>query len=236
MKLSILIPVYNEERTIKTVLKKISDLRISGWSKEIVVIDDGSKDNSKKIIKEFQSKSIKLIEHSKNMGKGEAVKSGIDQASGEYILIQDADLEYSPNDISKLLDPIERKRTKVVYGTRLRRLPDFTRDERSARFFIHYLGNRFLSILTSLLYGTWITDMETGYKLFPREAVKDMIIHAQSFDFEPEITAKLLKKGFSILEIPITTNPRGYSEGKKLNTIKDGIKALWALFKYRFVD
>ncbi|MBU4017004.1 glycosyltransferase family 2 protein, partial [Patescibacteria group bacterium] len=169
-------------------------------------------------------------------GKGAAIRTAIKASTGEYIIIQDADLEYDPRDYEKLLRPIIQKKAKVVYGTRLNRLPDFLKDERTARFFIHYLGNKILSFITSILYGQWITDMETCYKIFPKKAVNDMRLNAKGFEFEPEITAKLLKKGYNIHEIPISTIPRGYDEGKKLNTIKDGLKALVTLIKYRFRD
>ena len=134
------------------------------------------------------------------------------------------------------MKPILNGTSKVVYGTRLNRLPSFSREERTPQFLLHYLGNKFLSLLTSILYGQWITDMETCYKLFPRKAVENMKLNARGFEFEPEITAKLLKKGYKILEIPISTKPRGYDEGKKLNTFRDGTIALWSLLKYRFVD
>mgnify|MGYP001607567106 FL=1 len=124
----------------------------------------------------------------------------------------------------------------MVYGTRLKRMPNFSRDERNLRFLLHYIGNKFLSLITSILYGQWISDMETGYKLFPKSALDGIRLNSKGFDFEPEITAKLLKKGFKIQEVPITTNPRGYSEGKKLNTFKDGTIALFTLLKCRFID
>lgn len=237
MKLSIIIPVFNEEKTILQVLKRINDLKIKDIQKEIIVVNDGSTDSTKSKIKSFKFfKNIKFINHSKNLGKGKAVRSGIKKATGDYIIIQDADLEYNPNDIEKLLIPIISKKARVVYGTRLDRLPNLSRDERTLQFLIHYFGNRFLSLLTSILYGRWITDMETCYKLFPRSALKGIVLNSRSFDFEPEITAKLLKKGYKILEVPITTNPRGYNEGKKLNAARDGTIALLTLFKYRFID
>lgn len=236
MKLSIIIPVFNEEKTIVKVLERVSDLEIPSVEKEIIVVDDGSRDKTLENIKKANIKGIKLIAHDKNMGKGAAVNTGIRAASGEYVVIQDADLEYDPQDIKKLIEKVLSHSAEVVYGTRLNRMPNFSRDERHPLFLLHYFGNRFLSLLTSILYGQWLTDMETCYKLFPKKAVGGMDLKARRFDFEPEITAKLLKKGYKILEIPISTNPRGYEEGKKLNTIKDGSVALWTLFKYRFVD
>ncbi len=170
------------------------------------------------------------------MGKGAAVRTGFEKATGDYIIIQDADTEYDPNDIPKLLEPIANKQATVVFGTRLDRLPHFSKEESDHLFLLHYFGNRFLSLITSILYGQWLTDMETCYKVFPKSLVKDMTLHARGFEFEPEITAKLLKKGVRIKEVSITTKPRGYEEGKKLQARKDGPIALWTLFKYRFID
>ena len=236
MKLSIIIPAYNEEKTIEEVIKNIKSLSLQNIEKEIIIVDDGSTDSSKFKIQNSKFKELKLFVHEKNLGKGAAVKTGITHATGEYIVIQDADLEYNPKYIPLLLKPILENKTQVVYGTRLKRLPNIFKDEKNPLFLIHYFGNRFLSIITSILYGQWITDMETGYKIFPKRAVTKMELHAKSFDFEPEITAKLLKDGYKIMEIPITTIPRGYSEGKKLNAAKDGLIALWSLVKYRFIN
>ncbi len=238
MKLSIIIPVFNEEKTISEVLNKVNDVNIAGVEKEIIVVDDGSTDATTLEIKnlKLKIKNLKFFHHAKNLGKGSAVRTGIENAAGDYIVIQDADLEYNPNDIGKLMGAVKNSVLGVVYGTRLRRLPNFSRDERTLGFMLHYLGNKFLSFLTSILYGQWITDMETGYKFFPRSVVKDMKLNSKRFDFEPEITAKILKKGIHIIEVPIATNPRGYNEGKKLNTIKDGTIALYTLLKYRFCD
>ena len=237
MKLSIIIPVFNEEKTISEILKRVSEVAISGVEKQIIVVNDGSNDGTKNAISNLPVLSnIKVINHSENRGKGAAVRTGIKNASGDYIIIQDADLEYDPRDIGKLIKPILEGKIKVVYGTRLKRMPSFSGEERTPQFLLHYMGNKFLSLLTSILYGQWITDMETCYKLFPKKAAEDMKLNAKGFEFEPEITVKLLKKGYRILEIPISTKPRGYGEGKKLNTIKDGTIALWTLFKYRFTN
>ncbi len=236
MKLSIIIPVFNEEKTISKVIERVQSLNIAPVTKEIIIIDDGSTDKTAENVKKTNLQGIKFLKHRKNMGKGAAVRTGIKRSTGDYIVIQDADLEYDPQDIKRLLDEVLQKRAKVVYGTRLKRFPNFSRDEKRPLFLIHYLGNRFLSLITSILYGQWLTDMETCYKLFPRKAVEGMKLESKRFDFEPEITAKLLKKGYKILEIPITTTPRGYEEGKKLHAIKDGTIALWTLIKYRFIE
>jgi len=238
MKLSIIMPVYNEEKTLAVVLKKVFAVKFENVTKEIIIVDDGSKDLTSDIISEFKQKNpnFSYIKHKTNQGKGAAVRTGIKHATGDYIVIQDADLEYDPEDIKKLLEPIKKGKAKVVYGTRLNRLPNFNRDERTPQFFSHYLGNKFLSLVTSLLYFNWVTDMESCYKLFPKEAIQGVQLNARGFELEPEITAKILKRGYKILEVPISTNPRGHNEGKKLNGLKEGPKALWALLKYRFVD
>jgi dolichol-phosphate mannosyltransferase len=237
-KLSIIIPVFNEEKTILEMLKRVISVKIPEVEKQIIVVNDGSTDTTASVISnfKFQISNFKLLSNNKNQGKGAAVRTGIENAIGDYIIIQDADLEYDPKDIEKLIKPILKGKSKVVYGTRLKRLPSFSREERTPQFLLHYLGNKFLSLLTSILYGQWITDMETCYKVFPKSALDNIKLNSKRFDFEPEITAKILKKGLKILEVPITTTPRGYDQGKKLNTFRDGSIALWTLLKYRFVN
>lgn len=238
MKLSVIIPVFNESKTIQSVIDAVKQVKLENTEKEIIIVDDGSTDGTKEKIEEKKEKvkDIIFIKHKRNLGKGAAVISGIAEAKGDYILIQDADLEYNPEDIKKLLMPLKTEKNRVVYGTRLKRLPNFERDERTLQFLSHYVGNKFLSLITSVLYGQWITDMETGYKLVPKKYLMNISLKSRGFELEPEITAKLLKQKHKIIEIPISTNPRGYEEGKKLNTITDGFKALWTLIKYRIVD
>ena len=235
MKLSIIVPVYNEEKTVTQVLKSLENLTIPSVSKEVIVVDDGSTDATLSKIKVQKSK-IKLIVHSKNKGKGAAVITGIKNAKGDYVIIQDADLEYDPKYIGILVEPVKKRKAQVVYGTRLNRLPNLSGEEKTLQFLLHYFGNRFLSLITSILYGQWITDMETCYKLFPKKALNGVKLNARGFEFEPEITSKLMKRGYKIKEVPIRAKPRGYDEGKKLHTVRDGSRALYYLLKYRFFD
>ena len=230
MKLSIVIPVYNEEKTVGQILEKVCALELP-WEKEIIVVNDGSKDKSEEKITPFQNKITYLKQD--NKGKGSAVMTGIARATGDYIVIQDADLEYDPTDFARMIEATGNN--NVVYGSRLTKLPVLFGKNRTP-LLLHFIGNKFLSLVVSILYGTWLTDMETCYKMFPKKAINQITINAKGFEFEPEITAKFLKKGYTIKEIPITTKPRDYNEGKKLNTWKDGKKAIFALLKYRFYD
>jgi glycosyltransferase involved in cell wall biosynthesis len=235
MKLSIIIPVFNEQKTILEILDRVRAVEIPNFKKEIILVDDGSTDGTREKIAKAKLKDVKIFLHKVNQGKGAAVKTGISKASGDYIIIQDADLEYNPKSIKNLTAAIVGDKS-VIYGTRLNRMPHLKKEEKKHLFILHYFGNRFLSLVTSVLYGQWITDMETCYKLFPKTAVSKMKINARGFEFEPEITSKLLKRGYKIKEVPIVATPRGYDEGKKLHTIRDGTKALCYLFKYRFTD
>lgn len=237
MKLSILIPAYNEQNTILEILQKVVEVSFKDISREIIIVDDGSKDNTLKIAKNFaQDKSyIKIIEHGKNKGKGAAVVTAIKNATGDIMIIQDADLEYDPQDIPRLVEPIIKKKYRVVYGTRLRTSPVFFGKNRTP-LLAHFFGNKFLSFLTTIIYGSRISDMETCYKAFEKNVLKGIRLRSRSFDLEPEITAKILKKHIKIHEIDIKTKPRGYGEGKKLHTVRDGTIALWTLIKYRFTN
>ena len=231
MKLSIIIPVYNEEKTILKVIDKVKGVPLTGINKEIIIVDDASQDSTQSILHKIKDISIKIFFHQKNQGKGAAIRTALQHATGDFVLIQDADLEYDPNDYKKLLNPVLEQKAEAVYGSRI-----FVIKENLAKMYkLHYFGNVFLTFATNLLYGSKITDMETCYKLIKREIILGLKLKSKRFDFEPEITAKLLKRGHKIVEVPITFNRRKFSEGKKI-TWRDGIKALLYLIKYRFVD
>lgn len=238
MKLSIIIPVYNEEKTISQILNIVKKLQLPGnLEKEIIVVDDGSTDNTEKVLSEFKMENLKckILRHEKNKGKGAAVRTGLQEANGQIFLIQDADLEYNPQDYQKLLTPILEKRTQVVYGTRLKNYPLKFWGKNKTVLPTHLIANKFLTALTNILYFSNLTDMETCYKIFTKEVIKDITIKANRFDFEPELTAKILKKRIKIVEIPIISHPRTYSEGKKIG-VTDFFIAIWTLFKYRFIN
>ncbi len=235
MKLSIIIPIFNEEKTIKEVLKRVASVRLPFIEKEVVIVDDASTDGSKLIIQKSGIKGLKIIFHQKNMGKGRAIRTGIKQATGEVIIIQDADLEYNPDDYSKLLRPIIENKAKVVFGSRLMDYPLRFWGKDKTILPYHLIANKFLTFLTNLLYGSHLTDMETGYKLFKSDLLKKISITSNRFEFEPEITVKILKLKIPITEIPIKVKPRTYQEGKKISW-RDGILAVWELVKYKFVD
>jgi glycosyltransferase involved in cell wall biosynthesis len=227
MKLSVVIPVFNEMDNIEAILKRVKATKLAS---EIVVVDDGSQDGTRDILKKLDGKrGVRVILHEKNQGKGAAVCTGIHAAKGNVILIQDADLEYSPSDYPALLQPIKDGIAEVVYGSR------FLGGPRRATMFWHMIANQMLTFMTNILYDTILSDMETGYKVFHRKVVEGMTLRARHFDFEPEFTAKVLKRHYHIYEIPITFNPRDYSEGKKIK-LHDAFEAVWTLLKYRFVD
>lgn len=227
MKLSVIIPIFNEIHTLEEIITRV---QATGIPNEIVLVDDGSIDGTKDIVNRYREKEgFIVILHEKNQGKGAAVRSGLDAATGDVFLIQDADLEYDPRDYPALLEPINEGLADVVYGSR------FLGASRRVAMFWHMVANKLLTLFTNILYDTILTDMETGYKVFKKQVVEDMPLHAKRFEFEPEFTAKILKRKYRIFEVPITFNPRDYEEGKKIG-LSDAFEAIWALVKYRFVD
>ncbi len=227
MNLSVVIPVYNEVENICEILKRVQSLKLAN---EIIVVDDGSTDGTRALLTELDGKeNVHVILHERNQGKGAAVMTGLKAAQGDLLLIQDADLEYDPRDYPELVKPINEDIADVVYGSR------FLGGPRRVAMYWHMIANRMLTAMTNILYDTILTDMETGYKVFRRGVIDGMTIHAKRFDFEPEFTAKILKRRYRIFEVPITFNPRDYSQGKKIK-LKDAFAAVWTLLKYRFVD
>ena len=228
-KLTVVVPVYNERNTLVEVLRRMRAVELpDGIEKEIIVVDDGSTDGSVDVLRQLGDSTVRVVTHAKNRGKGAAVRTGIQVATGDYILIQDADLEYDPEDWPKMIAPVQRGRARVVYGSR------FT-GERRNMLFLHWIGNRLLSFVTNLLYNTTLSDMETCYKLVDRSLMLELSLRSNRFDIEPEITAKILKRRIRIYEVPISYTGREFDEGKKI-TWRDGFAALWALAKFRFAD
>lgn len=227
MNLSVIIPVYNEVGNITEIIKRVQAQKLAN---EIIIVDDGSTDGTRDILKGLDGKKkVRVILHERNQGKGAAVVTGLKASRGEFLLIQDADLEYDPRDYPELLKPLNEGVADVVYGSR------FLGGPRRVAMFWHMIANRMLTTMTNILYDTILTDMETGYKVFRRGVIDGINIKAKRFDFEPEFTAKVLKRQYRIFEVPITFNPRDYSQGKKIK-LKDAFEAVWTLLKYRFVD
>ena len=227
MRLSVIIPVYNEKKTIKEIIKRVKEVKIS---KEIIIVDDGSTDGTKDFLEKLKDYEIRVFFHKKNYGKSHAVRVGIKEAKGDIVIIQDADLEYNPQDYPNLIEPILNGKTKVVYGTRF---PKGRKHPTLLNLF--YLANKVLTIMANIFYNANITDEPTCYKVFDAKTLKSINLKSERFEFCPEITAKVKKKGFKIFEVPISYYPRTAKEGKKINW-KDGIEAIWTLIKYRFSD
>lgn len=245
MRLTVIVPVYNEASTLREILGRVRQADVVAQAdfgpyshleqpirleKEIIVVDDGSGDGSREIVQEEETAGhVRAFYHVRNQGKGAAVRTGLEHATGDFILIQDADLEYDPREYRTLVQPLLEGRASVVYGSRFRGGPT------KAMFFSHMLGNLLLTLVTNVLYDTILTDMETCYKCFCADVVKNLPLRARGFELEPELTAKVLKRGHRIYEVPISYTGREFEEGKKI-TWRDGFKALWTLLRYRVVD
>ncbi len=225
MKLSIIMPVYNEKSTLLEIIERVEQVPIE---KELIIVDDGSTDGSSEILRSLSPGRAKVIFHEVNRGKGAAVRRALGEVTGDVVVIQDADLEYDPQDIPRLLKPILAGKADVVYGSR------FTGEHKNM-FFWHWVGNRLLTLVTNILFDTTLSDMETCYKMFKRKVIEGIKLNSNGFEFEVEITAKILKRGYRIYEVPISYAGREYHEGKKI-TWRDGVKAIWYLLRYRIAD
>jgi len=222
----VIIPVYNERATVEEIIRRVQEVNV-GLEKEIIVVDDSSQDGTSDILKNLKSPDLKICRHTKNMGKGAALRTGFSQAEGDIILIQDADLEYNPQDYPKLLEAILDGRADVVYGSR------FLGGPHRVLFFWHYIGNKILTTLSNMLSNLNLSDMETGYKAFRREILQTIEFKSKRFGFEPEFTMKVARMNCRIYEVPISYSGRDYSQGKKINW-KDGIAAIFHLIRYKF--
>ena len=226
MKLSIVIPVYNEKETLREVIRRVEAVN---FEKEIILVDDASTDGSREMLNGYRDRNnFKVTLHSNNKGKGAALRTGFAQVSGDVVIIQDADLEYDPADYPQLLEPILDGRADVVYGSR------FLGGPHRVMFFWHYLGNTVLTTISNMFTNLNLTDMETGYKVFTKKVLDSLQLECERFGFEPEFTGKVARKKFIIYEVPISYSGRDYSQGKKI-TWKDGIAALWFIVKFRFL-
>jgi glycosyltransferase involved in cell wall biosynthesis len=243
MKLSIVMPVYNEIGTLSEIVRRVRAVKLAvdvgygvdngsviEFDREIVIVDDGSTDGTRDILKKLEGKPDVIVAlHERNQGKGGAVRTGLQHASGDVLLIQDADLEYDPRDYPALLKPIVEGRSKVVYGSRFRGGPTRT------MFFWHMIGNHFLTLVTNILFNTILSDMETGYKVFTREVAEQLDLRSPGWGFDPEITAQILKQGYRIYEVPISYTGREFEEGKKISW-RDGLTVLWTLVRCRLAQ
>jgi glycosyltransferase involved in cell wall biosynthesis len=228
MQVSVVIPVYNEVSTIRKIVVRVQAVDLE---KEIIIVDDGSTDGTREQLQEIapSQENIKVFYHDRNQGKGAALRTGFEAVTGDIVIVQDADLEYDPREYPVLLEPILDGRADIVYGSR------FLGGPHRVLFFWHYLGNRFLTLLSNALTNLNLTDMETCYKVFKREVLNDIQLKSNRFGFEPEFTAKIAKKGFRIYETPISYSGRTYAEGKKIGW-KDGVKAIFSILWFRFFD
>ncbi|HEY1827731.1 MAG TPA: glycosyltransferase family 2 protein [Acidimicrobiales bacterium] len=225
--LTVIMPVYNERATVAEIIRRMRAVELPILL-QIVVVDDGSSDGTDKVLRAVEDSTVRVISHPVNQGKGAAIRTGLAASKGDLVLIQDADLEYDPDDWPRLLEPVLKGKARVVYGSR------FT-GERKNMLPLHWFGNRFLSLVTNILYSSTLSDMETCYKLFDAQVLEGMTIVSDRFDFEPEVTAKVLRRGHRIYEVPISYAGREMHEGKKI-TWRDGFRALGALVRFRFTQ
>lgn len=225
MKLSVIMPVYNEVHTVREALRQVQEVDLE---KEIIVVDDRSSDGTREILGQIANDGVKVVYHAQNMGKGSAIKTALQHVTGDIIIIQDGDFEYNPADYHKLIEPIVEGRASVVYGSRF--LGEITN-----MHFFNYIANKILALTASLLFLTWITDEGTCYKVFKADLLKSLDLKCTGFDFCPEVTAKVCKRGYKIVEVPISYHGRSTEEGKKIRW-RDGLKAFLTLIKYRLVD
>jgi glycosyltransferase involved in cell wall biosynthesis len=223
VKLSVIIPVYNERSTLLEIFNKVKSVSLE---KEIILVDDYSTDGTRGLLQQLEKDGARVLYHERNMGKGAALRTGFQHATGDFVIVQDADLEYDPGEYPKLIQPLLEGRADVVFGSRFR-------GKRHNMTSLHNLGTQFLTLMTNILYQTSITDMETCYKLFPRDIIQSIRIVSNRFNFEPEITAKLLKRRLRIVEVPISYAGRSFEQGKKI-TWRDGFSAIWTLVRFRF--
>ena len=227
MKLSVVIPVYNEKNTIKDLIRKVDGVNLD---KEIIIVDDYSTDGTREILKSLENNDkYKFFFHDKNMGKGAALRTGFKHVTGDIVIIQDADLEYDPNEYEKLIVPILEGNADVVFGSR------FLTGQHRVLLFWHYLGNKLLTTLSNMFTNLNLTDMETCYKVFKKEVLNEINFKSNRFGFEPEFTVKVAKRRYRIYEVPISYFGRDYSEGKKI-TWKDGVIAIWCIIRYKLKD
>ena len=226
LKLSIVIPVFNEKKTLLQLLDRVLD---APFDKEILVVDDFSTDGTRELLLAYENPAVRTFFHERNRGKGAALRTAIRHATGDVVLIQDADLEYDPSEYGKLVAPIEQDLADVVYGSR------FLGGPHRVLFYWHYLGNQFLTTFSNMMTNLNLTDMETCYKAFRREVIQEIPLKSNRFGFEPEVTAKIARRGVRVYETPISYHGRTYAEGKKIGW-RDGVNAIWTILRYHFAD